>query len=256
MRNLLEGAGQQKEAVDRYVMLEQVMDWAVRSGDVDAANQAVDAIASVYPVDELALRLEVIAGCYGKPGTDKKAFASKMLYIKIAAEEKKRFDIAAKAALMLLNYDKSINDKTSIPQSQADHNRFKELAARQENAQRARNALRENPANREASQIWGEFLCFYCGDWEQGLPWLAQSENKNVAELAELEKRGVGSAEAQFKLAERWFELSEGTDDELRARGMQQRAFAWYQASQNNLDGKQRERCRQRLELLERKLKK
>lgn len=58
------------------------------------------------------------------------------------------------------------------------------LKAEEKKADRYRRILEKNPEDPEAAYQLGRHLCFFLGDWTQGLPLLAKGKDKDLAQLA------------------------------------------------------------------------
>lgn len=87
---------------------------------------------------------------------------------------------------------------------------------------------RVDPQDKAAGAAFGRFLCFIKGDWETGLPLIAEGPNGDLTEVARMDLRGARTAAEQVAVADAWWELSERGNGIYR-QGAQDRAVLWYQ---------------------------
>src|SRR5262249_3906295 len=101
----------------------------------------------------------------------------------------------------------------------------------------AETMLANDPKDAVASLTSGRHLCLVKGDWEKGLPLLAQGGDATLKALAEKDIAGPETAMAQFELANGWHELAQKQDSELAKIRLQARALSWYQQALPGLSG-------------------
>ena len=126
---------------------------------------------------------------------------------------------------------KDRNDTTEIPKLL---NRFgSQLLAAKVAYEKAKDdlvLLRINPDNDEAAARFGQFLCFFKGDWKMGLPMLARSKNEDLAAVAKLDMSNPGSIDEQVALGDSWWEMSRRANGVYR-QAAQDRAVLWYESA-------------------------
>lgn len=86
---------------------------------------------------------------------------------------------------------------------------------------------RIDPENKAAGAAVGRFLCFVKGDWEKGLPLIAEGPGGDLAEVARMDLRGAQRAIDQAAIGDAWWDLSERGNGIYR-QGAQDRAVMWY----------------------------
>jgi S1-C subfamily serine protease len=101
----------------------------------------------------------------------------------------------------------------------------------------AQTVLENDAKNAAANLTVGRHLCFVKGDWDKGLPLLAQGSDAELKALAEKDKAGPEAPAAQFELANAWYELAQGQETEIAKGRLQARALLWYQQALPGLVG-------------------
>jgi hypothetical protein len=71
----------------------------------------------------------------------------------------------------------------------------------------------------------GKYLCFSKGNWEQGLPMLAQCDNEKARSLALRDLKGAETAKEQLELGDAWWDICKS------------RAVYWYEQALPSLSG-------------------
>jgi hypothetical protein len=94
-------------------------------------------------------------------------------------------------------------------------------------AERGLKVLEENPHDGEARTEVGRYLCFYEGDWENGVSILAKGHDRSLKRIAELELLAPEDPNEQLKIADLWWQESERAQA-AEVDAMQKRAAHWY----------------------------
>ncbi|MCS7470356.1 DUF1559 domain-containing protein [Stieleria sp. ICT_E10.1] len=87
--------------------------------------------------------------------------------------------------------------------------------------------FRNNPDDVAAGAAFGSFLCFIKGDWQTGLPLVADGTGGDLVEVAKMDLRGASRAIDQVALGDAWWELSRRGSGAYR-QGAEDRAVMWY----------------------------
>ena len=101
----------------------------------------------------------------------------------------------------------------------------------------ARKILVDTPDDPTANQNYGEYLCYYLGEYEKGMTYLWKAADAGYKTVAPRELVQPAEAAKQVELADAWWNLSEKERIEMRRQGMQARAVYWYSAAEPNLTG-------------------
>jgi beta-glucosidase len=96
-----------------------------------------------------------------------------------------------------------------------------------ENVENAMATLTTNPADPDANLAVGRYHCFRKGDWDKGLPMLAQGSDASLKELATADLRKPTAPEEQMKLGDGWWDFA-GNKLILTFKGSEQRGAYWY----------------------------
>ena len=87
--------------------------------------------------------------------------------------------------------------------------------------------FRTNPDDVAAGAAFGSFLCFIKGDWQTGLPLVADGTGGDLVDVAKMDLRGASRAIDQVALGDAWWELSRRGSGAYR-QGAEDRAVMWY----------------------------
>ncbi|MDV6029012.1 MAG: DUF1559 domain-containing protein [Phycisphaera sp. RhM] len=87
--------------------------------------------------------------------------------------------------------------------------------------------FRSNPDDVAAGAAFGSFLCFIKGDWQTGLPLVADGTGGDLVEVVKMDLRGASRAIDQVALGDAWWELSRRGSGAYR-QGAEDRAVMWY----------------------------
>jgi hypothetical protein len=118
--------------------------------------------------------------------------------------------------------------------------RIERLAKRYEGVKPAVRTLKDKPDDPQANRIVGAFWCLGKEEWKKGLPLLARSDEKALADAARMEQDEPTAPAKQAALGDAWFELA-NKHAEYRS-AMQQRAGLWYTKALLALTDKEKER--------------
>jgi hypothetical protein len=97
-------------------------------------------------------------------------------------------------------------------------------------------AVEKDPSDAAAQQALGELLCFLRGEWEAGLPHLAQGADETLAALAKRDQVKPADAKERTAIADAWLELSKKAKKE-RAPALRGRALYWYEQAVTDASG-------------------
>jgi hypothetical protein len=105
--------------------------------------------------------------------------------------------------------------------------------------------LLDNPQDAAANALAGRYFCFEAGNWEIGLPLLAQGSDADCKAAAEMEMLKPSGAAEQVELGDKWYTLGKKAKQPVQA-GMLARAVSWYKQAEPSLSGITKERIAQR----------
>lgn len=89
-------------------------------------------------------------------------------------------------------------------------------------------AYRKNPTDAKSAAAFGRFLCFIKGDWEKGLPLLAEHGGDTLRPIAQLDLDSAFSPADQTALGDQWWDLGERAKPGVYQQAARDRAGFWY----------------------------
>ena len=91
------------------------------------------------------------------------------------------------------------------------------------------------PDDPAANAAYGNYLCFYRGSWDLGLPFLVKGTDVTLQALATRDVTAPKAAQEQFELGSAWWDAAEKLPDGEQKTGMRSRAADWYERAKSRL---------------------
>ncbi len=113
-------------------------------------------------------------------------------------------------------------------------------------AKLAEERLQTDPENPAANIAWGKYLCFFRGEWEQGLPHLAKGNDAALKTAATEDMKAPTKAEEQIAIGDLWWDAAEATKTSDK-HGMLSRSGFWYGQALDETSGITKVRLDKRL---------
>ncbi|MDB5392023.1 MAG: hypothetical protein JWM11_7669, partial [Planctomycetaceae bacterium] len=230
---LIEKAGEIEEAtVVRYVMLSDALELAAEAADAALAQQAMDELEKLFNVRPFELKERVLSAATFTGKTYDEGTLLLMQYSDLAQAAAKAEDYATSVKAMLSAVT-SLKRPLFKPLKDFAALEVKRYTAYQDAytvAKTSRDKLVSDPADPAASLVWGRFLCCYLGNWEAGLPLLAQSEDKIWKPLAERELKKPTQPAALMQLGDDWLKAGEKEKDPVQFQTRERANLAWEEA--------------------------
>jgi hypothetical protein len=196
-----EGMATKDDDAGRFVLLKMARDLDAAQGDLDAANDVIDRLASDYDIAPLEMKNEALLAA-GKSPLTAAEYSAKLNGFADEAIAADRFDLAKRAitAAIKLKVDPPLHKQfvahqKEITEVEAEFHRLKSL----------RHTLETNPDDPDANLAVGKFDCLVKGDFAKGLPLLAKGSDKTLAELAKLDLAQSVDATEQVQVADGWW---------------------------------------------------
>jgi hypothetical protein len=111
---------------------------------------------------------------------------------------------------------------------------------------KAKETLKTTPENPEANLVVGKHLCYFQGEWEEGLPLLAKGGDARLKGLAQRDLALPAEAKAQLAVADEWWVLARD-EKPRRELHLMQRARSWYELAQPKTVGEDKTRITERI---------
>lgn len=230
---LIDAAQKSTKPANKYAILLAAEREAVKAASLPAAVAAVAARATIFEIDGLQERLDLLVEASKVKG----ALAADVLDLTVdvghEALVEERFDIANRAATLSNTVADDIDQAAKArPAAPADPaaaaaaamgpstepaRRLRQLVndtkRLHQKFEEALETLQKTPEDEKALEIVGKYRCFVRGDWERGLPALAACRDEPLRDLA---KREVAldaarpDAVAVFAVAGEWWSFADG----------------------------------------------
>jgi hypothetical protein len=192
----------------RYVLLRMAIDAGIATGDLPGALRLVDLVAAEYRVDGPALRTGLVcralesASAEQTPPTPKTTAAVRAVVETLLLDD--RTDLAESLLAAAL--------EAEGPEGAAELRVWSRLAsewdAAMQPAQAAALRLAQHRRDPDASLAVGRYLCCTKGDWDAGLPMLAEGGDPAIRQAALDDLRRSHSPAAAIAAADGWRALA------------------------------------------------
>jgi hypothetical protein len=247
------GRNRTEKPVTRYVVLREAIDLSILADDAATALAAAAEIAGTFAVNGVALREEVLSRVKVSSSAPEAAKAAAQAYAEMIQEamDADAYDVASKAVPKAQVAARASKDATLQEKIDSLSKEAAELRDEFASVAKHRETLKENPADPEANQGYGAFLCLVKGDWEKGLPLLSKGSDDRLRQAAEKDLAAPAEPKEQAAAGDAWAELAAAERKPARKAGLLARAEHWYRAALPKLEGITRLRVQARLEEME-----
>ncbi len=228
--------GTRDDPTARYVLYREAWAAAARGGDLVVFKKAVDAAASVYELDALAVRSAGLATAEAAGAAPPGDAAEAAFLLAEEAIRSDQYTVASAALKTAVSAGKRAKLTLLVSAALA---RSEQLdAIRQGHAAIAadRTKLAAEADHVPSATRVGRFLCLVKGDWAAGLPLLAKSDDAALKAAAAADLAGPAKPADRIAVADAWWQLAETLPptERLEARV---RAYHWYQLARGGLTG-------------------
>jgi hypothetical protein len=235
-----------------YVLLITARDLAADAADVPTGIQIVTQLATRYRVhaDEMvAASLPRLIKSFPRD-RDPSPVVEPILGLIDKSIREDRYDVARTLAAEVASLAGRVNDpalKAQVAGCVADVRRCE---AAYNEAQTARKTLEKNPNDPAANLALGRYLCFSKGDWEKGLPRLANGSDAKLKALALAERTPPEDAARQKDLGDDWYDYAQGQSSTIKTHALAH-GGDWYRKAGPKLIGLAKVAVDKRLEQIE-----
>jgi hypothetical protein len=249
-KSLLDVATAEQKAPLRYALLQQSQRLATEAGDLETSTLALQQRAAQFQIDydaEAARMLEDLV-----TETDSSTLPELIDAIVKQTDalcDKYEFQEATKLAQLAVTAAKKTRAKDELNAAIGFATRVKESAKGYAAVKPAFEKLTQAPGDAEASLVAGKYLCFEADDWRRGLPYLARSNDAELAAVsrADMSRQDGADPQAAIVVADRWFEwgkAQKGSD----SAGAMSRAESIYATVLEDASGLDKVRVTNRIE--------
>lgn len=238
------------DPASQVVLLQLARDVAALAGEIEPAMRAVSHLTETYDVDGFGLQVETVlktASSASVPGQHAKV-ADRAQRLRETAFDNDDFEAAEKLGDAALAAARKADDAALVKKIHARNQEVEAVrtAYAQVSAALKRLAEPEHVTDATANLVCGRYFCFHKGQWEKGLPMLALGNDPQLRDPAIKELTPPSAPDEQKRLADRWWELAQQMDENVRPR-VEQRARLWYQRALPGLTGLTKDAVEKRL---------
>ncbi len=233
----------------RYACLKQAYKMGLGSDRPELALKAARAIATRYRVAGIPLEMKALTEIWrGAKDRDTYALAGRgFRRLAVRALRKRDFEHADEALKNFAAAARGSFQRSLIQQASAFQKITGPYSLMLANAQKARQTLSATPDDIKAHQAIGEYLCFACEKWREGLPHLAKGVDADLAGLARADLTDPATPAERMELADGWYRRGMAAKSDILRAGMLQRAAHHYQALLPNSNGLLKSKAETRL---------
>jgi WD40 repeat protein len=244
---LFEGKETKNDLAGRYVLFSKAHQMAAQAGDVATALAAADELAREFLIpaaDVFQMKIKMLKQASRVEGATPESYRSVADRALLTLDDTLEADdypssleliAAAKEAARRLQslavYEAMSKREGEVVRLQKEFARWQPLADR----------LAKNPADAEANLEMGKYHALIKGNWERGLPMMAQGPKSALQQLAKSDAGGPTTPEGRRVVALGWymFGTAKSTDPALKTQALL-RAHYWYQENLANAGDDQR----------------
>ncbi|WP_372719143.1 hypothetical protein [Novipirellula sp.] len=225
---LREAAKVEESLAKRFVLTKLAWQHMAAGGDVMTASTILSDATDRYSFDRITAQLELLPTIEKvSAATADLATLERLLRWADDAEVEHRY-IEAELFTELAKRIADLSDEPSL--KKAIHTRvefLKPLVIAQKEVLSDIERPRQSVLDADAKSRLGRFYALSCGDWELGLPLIAEGSHEALRKCAELDLKSPSTATAQVALAELWSSVLDEAS-ELQILATKKRSRYWY----------------------------
>lgn len=217
-----------RQPSDQFVVLVGAVEAAKETGSIRLCVRAADVLSDAFDIDALAVKADAAAKiklAANSPATlSENMTAGLELLSELTAGE-----AFADATRLLASLQAASGNNPSyraVLQSRASDLAYLKLTRERLPQQLQR--LRVNPADSEACLAAGRYFCLSRGNWNEGLPLLANGSNPLIKTAATADLRNPATPAAQVAAGDAWWNAAELEAAAVAQAALRQRAVALY----------------------------
>lgn len=249
-RALLEQASKNgDDPPGQWVLLREAQDSAVQGGDLILALQAVEFTARVFDVEGLALKHATLLAVGKGVKTPEESLAVTLSLDNLVDElvSVDQYDLADKSATAALQHAKRANDPALAARLTAKAKDVAESKAKFQSLKSVFEAVAKAPDNPAANLDVGKFLCFFKGNWDLGVRFLAKGSDAALKGLAEKELARPTQESDMAALGDGWSEFGQKEKNVVRKERILLHARHWYREALTSATGLRKAAIEKRL---------
>jgi hypothetical protein len=233
------------QPADAYVLLGGAYQAAKEASDLELCMRAINAMTQQFDMDAMNLKLGALSAIL--PGGDPakaRAVAIAGLTLLDEAVAVDDYDAAREASARIEQAAARAGDVSLLAYARDKMKEARLIGVEYERIQKDL-ATAGSQRDAKSNEAIGRFLCFIKGDWQNGLPFLAQGDDIGLRAVAEEELAAPGDEKA-LKVAEDWWAAGQKATGAIRT-AIERHAGTQYQAALGKLSGLEKLRVEKRL---------
>lgn len=245
------------DSAGKFVMLRIARDIAAEAGEADLAMCVIDEIARCYQLadDEagqrracLAMKLATLrrASTAAVARRNREDVVQRALAYADEARSALWFDLAREFVALAVDAAQETRDRVQIHRASRTAEVLNATAAAFQAIAEDAELLEVSPTDAAAKRSVGMFYCFHAGDWEAGLPMLAECDTPELRRLAALELQASSDVERRVELGDGWWLLAQ-TQEGLSRANVLRRALGRYEKALPDTQGLTRDKIAVRI---------
>jgi hypothetical protein len=233
---LTEAVNVEQNASDYHELLRIVRDMAAALGETDTALTACQMLEERFQVDPLQQRLTVLESLVKTTGQSAAGDTAGQEAERLQREafERDLYDLAMPLAEVASGFARVQGNRNEIARLKTAQDSLKESRSLYVAALKAFEKLAANPADADANEAVGRYLCFVKNRWEAGLPYLNRAHDLQLRGMSAVELSPNRTPHETLALADQYWDLAEKTKPPQR-RGLHLRAVYCYASIQPRL---------------------
>jgi tetratricopeptide (TPR) repeat protein len=215
---------------ERFVLLRTIADFAGQGGDAALVVAAIDATAGQFALDALATKEKLLKKFAAAPATGPRIRSFVRGSRPVIEQAVAAGDFEAALGLANLAYQLCQTAQGKEYRKEAIERRaeVQAAAARHEQIEAAKKALKNDPDNGPANLLLGRWYCTEQRDWPHGIECLAKAADGGLRQVAQKDGASPADVEEQAKLGDAWWDLAQSRSAQDRAVCLSRAGF-WYQ---------------------------
>lgn len=229
-----------------------VADAAAESGNVSLALEAIDRLGRGFDYDVLTGKLNLLesTGKSAKSVSARAKLVNRVLELMDEAIDARRFEIAEEAAktgeaIATRMRDARLRKELAGKRARIEQRR-RENHADAELLAKAEQVLKQDPQDPEANRIVGIKLAAE-DQWNEAWPHLLLADDDDVRAAAKLETAQPEDAPSRLALADAWWQVADGLENDKQRAALRARAVYWYSRAADDLNGLKLTRAKRRV---------
>jgi hypothetical protein len=237
-----------------FVLLREARDLAVLAGRPRLAAEAVGELDKWFVVDAPAMKVEALTAILASANSATAESTARVALAHVApALAADNYDGALKliavadaAVLKAKPNEKGKPDEKLQGLVQERRSQVEAWQKAFAAVAEAKKKLASAPEDAAANFAVGRHLCFFQGEWNDGLPLLAKGSDATLKDLAQKDLARPGDAAGQIDVGDGWWKLAELQPERIKAN-IRERAVYWYEGAEPTAAAEEQARVVQRI---------